>query len=452
MQKFDRFIFQWFEFDRASLKAYFDYSFDKKVFFREEIDFSTSQAKLRDDFDEKILNNFLFSLSIAIWVSYYKAYPTKELVVESWFLTEQDIVFWQKFYRNWLWEFLYKNNLSPDWLFKFVNASDKVYNKIDFTTSEKILLPIWWGKDSIVSAELLTQNNLDFTPIIFWKSDNIKENCLKVMWKETILIKRKIDENLFKLNEQGYYNWHVPITWIIAFVMYVTAYLYDYKYIILSNEKSANTWNTNIWDLVVNHQYSKSLEFEQDLDSYIKRNLTSEITYFSLLRWFYEIKIAEIFSKVWKKYFSVFSSCNNNFRIKKDVTIKTWIWCNECPKCAFVYAILRPFINDDETLTIFWKELYEDEKLEVTFRELLGISWIKPFECVGEEEEVIFAMNLCLNKFINDWKKIPFILQIFEKEVKNKYSEEKFESLKIKLFKTYNEETLIPEKFLEILK
>ena len=36
---------------------------------------------------------------------------------------------------------------------------------------------------------------------------------------------------------QGYYNWHVPITWIIAFVSIISSYIYDFKNIVLSNEK-----------------------------------------------------------------------------------------------------------------------------------------------------------------------------------------------------------------------
>jgi len=29
------------------------------------------------------------------------------------------------------------------------------------------------------------------------------------------------------------------------------------------------------------------------------------------------------------------------------------IWCNNCPKCVFVYSILRPFISKEEALQIF---------------------------------------------------------------------------------------------------
>lgn len=450
MQKFDRFYFNWFEFDKKSLKARFFYSFDDEENFIEEIDLSSDFLTLRTDFDENILNNFLFSLSLALGISYYKLYPTKELVLNSWFLDEENILFWHKFYRNWLGEFLYKNNINPEWLFNFVNASEKKYKKIDFYVDEKIFLPIWWGKDSIVSAELLSNYDFEFTPIIFWKIDDIKQNCINIMWKKTVLVKRKLDENLFRLNEIWYYNWHVPITGIIAFAMLTTSYLYNYRYIILSNEKSANTWNATIWDLEVNHQYSKSLEFEQDLSKYIEKNLSSDLNYFSLLRGLYEIKIAEIFSKIWKKYFWVFSSCNRNFKINNYQNSWSSLWCNSCPKCAFVYCILRPFITDIETLKIFWKELYEDNYLENLFLELLWIQWHKPFECVWEKEEVAYAMNETLKMFKKEKKEIPYILQIFEKEIVSRYDEDFFKNEKRKLFKIYNDETLIPEKFMKI--
>jgi hypothetical protein len=55
----------------------------------------------------------------------------------------------------------------------------------------------------------------------------------------------------------------------------------------------------------------------------------------------YEYKIAELFANLGKKYFEVFSSCNNNFKIlnspktfeKKVATKEEKIWCNNCSKC-----------------------------------------------------------------------------------------------------------------------
>jgi tryptophan synthase alpha subunit len=56
-------------------------------------------------------------------------------------------------------------------------------------------------------------------------------------------------------------------------------------------------------------------------------------------------------------------------------------------------------------------------------------------------------MNKTIKKFKAEDKEIPYILQIFEKEILNKYDENFFKKEKEKLFKIYNEETLIPSVF-----
>jgi hypothetical protein len=100
----------------------------------------------------------------------------------------------------------------------------------------------------------------------------------------------------------------------------------------------------------------------------------------------YEIKIAKLFAD-YPQYFDVFSSCNTNFKIlsKSPDNASTFPSfhlstaptarrrCGKCPKCAFVYAILRPFVDKDQTTTIWGKELFADESLLTLFKELLGI-------------------------------------------------------------------------------
>ena len=220
----------------------------------------------------------------------------------------------------------------------------------------------------------------------------LKKNTAEITEKEILLVKRQLSNNLFKLNEEGYYNGHVPITWIIAFVTFVVGYLYWYSNIILSNEKSASENNT-IWNwLEINHQYSKSLEFEKDLNNYLHNYISKWINYFSLLRWMYEYKIAEIFSKQ-NKFFKSFSSCNRNFKIKKNnvgvipCVHPNKLWCCECEKCCFVFLILSPFLGKEELLNIFWENLFNNSSLEKTFRELIWLENYKPFECVWTYEE-----------------------------------------------------------------
>ncbi len=441
MNKFEKFYFEKFEFNTTSLIAKFFYSFDKKEFFVEEIDFWNKDFVSRERLDFDVLNNILFSIHIALWISYYKLFPTKFLVVESGILTGNQINFFKKFYKNWLAEFLYKNKISPKNLFNFKNNSSKIYFKKEFNLGLKSLVPIWWWKDSIVSIELLKNANFEFDLFVFWKIDTLKQNTAIISQKKILQVKRKLSDNLFRLNKLWYYNWHVPITWIIAFNILLVSYLYSYKYLILSNELSANSWNTFWEDYEINHQYSKSLEFEKDFKYYVEENISDDIKYFSLLRWLYEYKISELFSKFAKKYFSSFSSCNNNFKIQEKWNKNTF-WCNNCPKCAFVYSVLSWFLDKKELMNIFWEDLYEKRSLEKLFRELLWISWIKPFECVWEKQEVILWMY----KSLKNYKELPYILDIFKKEVLINLQKKYLNNLEKKLLKVYNDD-IIPQNF-----
>lgn len=66
--------------------------------------------------------------------------------------------------------------------------------------------------------------------------------------------------------------------------------------VILSNESSAN--ESNIGGESVNHQYSKSFEFERDFDEFRRRNFPQSAVYFSLLRPFCELQIAKQFRSI----------------------------------------------------------------------------------------------------------------------------------------------------------
>ena len=499
MQEFKNFYFENYEFDLKTFVAKFYYSFDKKEIFVEEINFECEDFAKRKNLNFKIIENLLFHLFISLWISYYKLFPKSKIILEKWNFDEEQIKFWKKFYLNWLWEFLYVNKLEPKIIFtlspalnsmthkglkSFLSINEKgtikkEKNQVDnvdkikkwvvyWNIWEKFLVPIWWGKDSIVSIELLRQAWKNFDTFVFWKMDKIKRNCIKISGKKNLFVSRKLSKNLFELNKKGYYNWHVPITGIITFVLEVVAYLYDYKYLVLSNEKSANFWNTVYRWIKINHQYSKSLEFEKDLKDYVWKYMNSNVKYFSLLRWMYEYKIAELFAKLWKKYFKVFSSCNGNFKIlnppipnpfpprekgdnKYEIIKKeNKIWCNDCSKCAFVYSILSSFLSRQELSTIFGEDLYNKKSLVDIFEELAGISWHKPLECVGESSEIIVSNYKYLKNLKSENLKIPEYLKIFEekviwkiyKQMRRKCEEKKIEGNLEKYFENLEKELL----------
>jgi len=445
MKAFQTFYFTWYTFDPKTLTASFAYSFDHEVDFTETIDFTSTELPIRPDIDTKTMNTLLFHLSLAIGISYYKLYPMANLVLETGSLNEDQQAFWKTFYTQWLGEFFYKNKLSPKELINFVNGTKKTPQK-QFSTSSGIpMVAIGWGKDSLVSVEAVKKLDIPFYTSTFGKDYYLHKVVGDKIWVPRLLMMRTMDPKLFEMNKQGRYNGHVPISGIIAFILVTAAYLYDYTYIIMSNEKSANEGNTVLDGIEINHQWSKSYQFESDFNQYSKKYLSPDVQYFSLLRWMYEIKIAKIFSQ-YPEYFDIFSSCNNNFKIIESNKTTAHRRCGVCPKCAFVYTTLRPFISDEETQEIFGQELYENGELIYLYKELLGIDGIKPFECVGTNEEVVYAMYLYYQK-IKDNSLIPPIMQLFEDEILPTLSTDILLTLEKKLFTLYTEETNIPKQF-----
>src|SRR5690606_31603188 len=109
------------------------------------------------------------------------------------------------------------------------------------------------------------------------------------------IVKRTLDPELLELNRRGFLNGHTPFSALLAFSALCSALLCGREFIVLSNEGSASEGNVS--GASVNHQYSKSFEFERLVKRYFEQFLTSEIQYFSLLRPLNELQIARIFAK-----------------------------------------------------------------------------------------------------------------------------------------------------------
>ncbi|MCD5380842.1 hypothetical protein LR004_02845, partial [Candidatus Gracilibacteria bacterium] len=441
------------------LEAKFYYSFDNGAeIFEELIDFSCEGFEVDQNLlvsgDDTILDNFLFQMHLALGISYYKLFPTKTLEIKSGYLDDDQIIFWEKFYRNGLGEFFITNEINPNGLLNFINSgsaisieeltikNNYIESSANFIEGKTLLL--WGGgKDSIVSYSLLKdKKKLDL--FVFGKVDAIKKSTAEVAEENILLVKRTLSKNLFKLNQEGYYNGHVPITGIIAFATFVVGYLYGYSNIVLSNEASASESNTEWKGIQVNHQYSKSLEFEQDLLNYSTGYISKGIRYFSLLRGMYEYKIAEIFSKQ-RHFHKSFSSCNRNFVISSDPQNK--LWCCECEKCCFVFLILSAHLNETELIEIFGENLFDKPELENTFRELIGLENHKPFECVGTYEECLLSAKKTIK---NIGAKLPIILESLRSDVEEELDTKSEKKLENKLLYISSED-IIPEQFKKLL-
>ena len=317
------------------------------------------------------------------------------------------------------------------------NAENIEYSEIS-DESNGYIVPIGGGKDSVVTLETLNiDRKNDYCLIINPKPVTL--GCAEIAGlgnNNIIEIYRTIDQNLIDLNGKGFINGHTPFSAMLAFVSYFVAYLLGKKYIALSNENSAN--ESNVVGEKVNHQYSKSFEFECDFLNYSNKYLKAPVKYFSFLRPLNELQIAKIFSKH-EQYHTTFKSCN--------VGSKTlpWKWCCNCAKCLFAYIILSPFLYKDKLVNIFGEDMFENENLQNTFIELTGNGDNKPFDCVGTYEEVNFAISKTIENLESSNKELPYLLKYY----KDNY---KLVDTSIDITKLYNEENNLTEEQNELLR
>lgn len=414
-------IYKEFYYNNYSIKEdkdaiYIEYEFEipNLTKFNPKLKILKKELKFRSIKSEYV-KNMVFHIGLIELISYWKSTCSPKIIIKCGYLNQEQIEWWKKIYFYGLGELFYTNNIKTD-IINFVNIeceykSDIVtYENIDETFNGYIV-PIGGGKDSVVTLETLNINkNNDYCLIINPKPVTLK--CAEIAGLENnniIEVYRSIDKNLIELNEKGFINGHTPFSAMLAFVSYFIAYLLSKKFIALSNENSAN--ESNIIGEKINHQYSKSFEFECDFEKYSEKYLKAPIKYFSFLRPLNELQIAKIFSKH-EKYHMTFKSCNVGSKEKE------WKWCCNCAKCLFAYIILSPYLYKEKLVRIFGEDLFEKKDLLKTFIELTGNGETKPFDCVGTFEEVNFAISKTIENLKIKNENMPYLLKWYKDNYK----------------------------------
>lgn len=386
---------------------------------------------------KKILNHIFFLTHIAFGISYYKTVCPQKLVIESGVLTAGEAAFFNRFYLNGLGEFAVRNNLNLQGKIHF--PFDKKLNHIfpDFNLKNRFLVPVGGGKDSCVSLAILKNIQQPCLAVSVGAPEPIKA-CAHISGLSHLILKRTIDSHLIELNQSGsVYNGHVPITGMLAFLLWACGVLYDYKYVALSCERSANSGNLMQENLEINHQYSKSFAFETDF-ARLTKTVIPNFHYFSLLRPLSEYHIARLFARLCADYFPVFTSCNKAFKL--DETKRLTHWCGNCDKCRFVFLILAPYMKKETLIRVVGHNLLNDPAQLHGYEELLGLSGHKPFECVGEVDECRTALASLIKQA--DWQS-DYIVQAFRSRLADFADENRIDNLL-----TPHQEHFIPQEIL----
>jgi len=391
--------------------------------------------------DKKLLERMIFNLGMVEVVSYLKSTCSPKLIVKAGSLSKEQIDWFKKLYLNGLGEFFYINGLVEAMnidTFLEIEAEDGGQEVLNLDRKlNGNLIPVGGGKDSAVTLEILKE--YDNTCYIV-NPRGASLECAKIAGyeeKDIYNAKRVLDTRLIDLNKQGFLNGHTPFSAILAFSSYISAIICGRKNIALSNEASAN--EANVEGTNINHQYSKSIEFENDFRNYIDKFVCKNgPNYFSMLRPLSEWQIVKAFVKE-PKYFEIFKSCN--------VGSKSDSWCENCPKCLYVYIMMAAVLNDNDMKRIFKTNMLDNKELKKIFNGLVYPDYDKPFECVGTKEEINLSIKMIIDKCKREGKNVPELLKEYAIENTNSLDEE-IEKAK----QHWNSENNLTEEFVIKLK
>ena len=440
--KYPEFVFDSYEikYEPEAIIVTYTYTLGEHIF-TPTVHIPTADTR-NDEIDEEFLDYLFFNFGIINAINYYKLTIAPKFVVKAGYLDDYQKTFFKKLFFYGLGEFLYINNLPFDYsnLMEIETAELDADKAPEFEVGEGYsgnLICVGGGKDSVVTLEALRsmhdeniclQYNRDIYP-----ANRAALDCIKEAGYGTDLIadfNLTLDPHMLELNKEGYYNGHIPFSSCLAFASYIMAYLNKKAYIVLSNEASAN--EGNIAGTSINHQYSKSFEFEYDFRNYVSRYFTDQIQYFSLLRCLNEFQIVQRFLH-YPMYLNLFRSCNVGTHENK--------WCGHCAKCLYVFIMLYPFVPIEKLIKIFGADLFADQSLFNVFVGLLNPDTTKPFECVGTREEINYCLKLAVEKTEGE---PPVLLKWYKDNFYNP-------NIVFNVANYYNPQHYIPENYLQLI-
>jgi len=385
------FVFENYDFDETQLTATFHYSFGDDHTFSERITFS----KKSDEFNQEAFRKALFLAFVVIGTSYYKTFPTRDVEFRNGAIDGWQADFLNTVYQEGMSQYAFENHLSRDVLAHFSATTDESASATQYAGEGVVALQSG-GKDSLLSAALLENAGVSFASLYITSSGS-HPSVLDGLGSELLLVRREIDRvGLQRAQMDGGLNGHVPVTYIVLAIATLQAILLGKDTILASIGHEGEEPHAMVGDLPINHQWSKTWPAEQLFAEYVGRYISPDIRVGSPLRAMSELRISQLFAEhAWSRFGHSFSSCNiANYAQGADNT--QLAWCGNCPKCANAFLLFAPYITHEELTSLFGgQDLFARVDLQETFKGLLGIDGVmKPFECVGEIDELRTAYHL----------------------------------------------------------
>ena len=300
------------------------------------------------------------------------------------------------------------------------------------------------GKDSLVMCELLSRagipfSSLSFSHTVFGRTAVQHELCEKVL----NVLQSEYHKHHHKLcvlddllespalesigKEVGVKTFILGDITAVLFSSLPILLYYRYTNITIGSERGSNAGNL-VWDRTgeeINHQWLKSTESVSLFDDYIQQALITNAHYFSLLVPVYD---AVIYSVATSQLEAATFTHSCNF-------VKPW--CKRCPKCCYVWLMFMAFFPRDVVDEMFQgANLLDIPQNEIHFVQMLGLGSNKPFECVGDFDEVKLGFELSRRKGLQGKA-----MEIFKEKLLGTIDEKALTSLITKYTTVYSSES-----------
>ena len=338
------------------------------------------------------------ALAIVEAFSYWKAFCSPVIQVALPPHDQAELAWWQAFWPKAMGEFFYRNNINftepgflqiaapPGLAGSASPAAEPSQQAPPRGDSVPPLIMFSGGKDSLALTFAARETSTSPTDFFLYNPTPGQRSLAEslTVGGRILEVHRDILPELLALNAANHPNGHTPYSAYLAVAALLAGHLRGSELVLAGNSRSDDEPNVESYlGQPVNHQWTKSHEFEAALSTYRSQWLPGAPVYSSPLRPLFELQIIQSLSGHIDAYLNT-SSCN---RTKGNG------WCRTCAKCAWVFLATSALFGHDLAIQKTGGDMFANPGLTELYERMAGLTGTKPFECTGTEEEVRAAIQ-----------------------------------------------------------
>lgn len=233
-----------------------------------------------------------------------------------------------------------QNLYNSDFRLHFAGIPSPLSTKRQYQVNRKTaLLPLSFGKDSLLSLAVLKELGFRVTPLLFLEPTSTYENKNK-RFLAKVLEENEDIETTFLPNTYGFLRDQAGLMWgwdmlLTQYTLLLLPYLWatGAELLLWSNEQSTNEVETNKRGYILNPTHEQSISWTLHLNNLL-HTFRVNATVASLVEPLHELAILYVLHHRYPKLAALQHSCLND----PDKPDKRW--CGRCYECARVYIFL----------------------------------------------------------------------------------------------------------------